>query len=452
MRTSHDVWTDPDLRELVATEPELVAIADAVAYATAINQAVRATRPLRPLRWVAAAAALAAAIAAALVMPWNRSSGSLSDLALAAIGSQPVLHVVGQMPTRATLVDVATGTTSPAYQDQEIWFDATEGLKRSVIRSRDIVVADVLETPDGAYSSNGRVYDCTWIAAHPAEATRAGVSCTASGINPSSPTAVPHPRPTLDPGLSGFVDQYRSELASGRARSGGSGELNGKTIDWLLLDTTDGVERVALDPDTHKPLLVQFPSGLQQRISKVETTGFDRSYFARPKPNMGSQSATGGASEPLRVLPLDEGSVVAAAASARWPGTSIGQLPLVHAELQSLSTSFADDHEQHSNEGLQFDFGTLTNGRLDFSRDYVRVSEAPSRTLGFGYMWGFAHGADPSAGYLYEATQTSSGQTSPGSASSALGFLVKNGTYMTVQASTKALLLEAAKAMLSSGR
>jgi hypothetical protein len=61
--TTHDVWTDPDLRPLLLEEPELVAIADALAQAE-VDTARRRRRSqlLRSSRLVVIAAALAAVV------------------------------------------------------------------------------------------------------------------------------------------------------------------------------------------------------------------------------------------------------------------------------------------------------------------------------------------------------------------------------------------------------
>ncbi|HYY64237.1 MAG TPA: hypothetical protein VE688_06470, partial [Gaiellaceae bacterium] len=84
---------DPELLELLADDPELLAFADAVA---STRSAAPAVRPRRRRFAVLAAAALllgaAVAIAVALTIPWSHNP-SLVDRALAAVGEQPVLHV-----------------------------------------------------------------------------------------------------------------------------------------------------------------------------------------------------------------------------------------------------------------------------------------------------------------------------------------------------------------------
>lgn len=450
MNSTYDVWADPELRDMIATEPELMAIADAIAYA-GIVRGVRPRRnvPIRRTRLLVAAAVLVVAAALVLVMPWSRSSGSLADLALAAIGSGQVMHVVAETPTGGELVDVSSGIATPVYQQQEIWFAASEGLKREVIRDDDTVAAAILETPDGAYSSTGQVYDCAWIAAHPAEATRAGVSCTESGINPSTPSSVPRPRPTLDPGLAGFVDGYRQQLAAGHARSAGSGRLDGKAVDWLIFDTAGGNERVALDGTTHKPVLIRPPSGPEQRIVTVETTEYRAADFARPATIDPRQRPASGAATDAHALPLQQTSVISAVTGARWAGRTIDGLDLVRAEQQDLLTGFSDGTNVRSNSGLELDFGVLRpDGHVDVAPDYIVISEAPSRELAFGNMWGFVRGANPPAGQLYQAIPSS--QTGgPGSGS--LGFMVESGMFVTIRASSSALVLQAARALESQG-
>src|SRR5579884_3744834 len=113
------VLSDAELLSLFRDEPELLAIADAVVATAPARRRPRFSRPTI----LSAAAAVAAAVAVALVAPWHRDHGTLSDLALAALGSQPVVHVVTETPTGADLVDIASGAVSPVVQQDEIWYD-----------------------------------------------------------------------------------------------------------------------------------------------------------------------------------------------------------------------------------------------------------------------------------------------------------------------------------------
>jgi hypothetical protein len=439
--TTQDVWTDPELRELVLEQPELVAIADALAQAD-LARAKRKHAVRRSPRLLLVAAALAAVAALALIAPWNRSSGSLNDLALAAIGSQPVLHVIAETsdPTGAQLTEIATGRVQQIrqHQQQEIWYDAGKGLKRSTARADSRIVDDTLETPRGAYTPGGIVYDCPWIAAHPIQATKARISCNASGENGTTPHGIPRPSPTLDPALSGFVDGYRHALATGQAREAGSGRLDGRPVDWLVLETSEGSERVALDHATHKPVLLESDSGRRLRITAIKTIPFAPADFRRPTADeLPAQPSFGKAADAQALQP--EGGVIAAAVpGAVWAGQSVRDLALAKAEQQSLLSTFPKHRRPPlTGTGLELDYGSLNSGgRLDISQPYVRIQEAPSRTLGFGIMWGFVRGDEPPQGSLYTA------------GSAPIGFTVVDGTYLTIQASSLDLLLAAAKALV----
>src|SRR5688500_554582 len=122
-----------------------------------------------------------------LVAPWQ--APSLTDRALAALGGDPVLHVVTSQPDAwaGIRIDIATGRANVRLRETEMWFDEDRGLKRTVTRLDGVVLDEMLETPAGGFTQSGPVMTCAWIAAHPVEATRRGVSCNASGENGTTP-------------------------------------------------------------------------------------------------------------------------------------------------------------------------------------------------------------------------------------------------------------------------
>jgi hypothetical protein len=391
------------------------------------------------LRLAALLAALLVAVTVALVAPWNSSNGSLSDRALAAIGSQPVLHLIGELPTGAQLVDIETGNAEPIVQREEIWYDQARGLKHTITRSGTAIVDDVLETPRGGYSPSGIVYDCAWIAAHPVQATKVRVSCNESGDNGTKPHNVPRPKPTIEPGLAGFLDGYQQALRSGRARDAGKGQLDGRTVDWLEFTTDRGTERVALDPSTHKPVLIEDDgTGLRLRLDTVETVASGSANFTRPTRNeLGPQPTFGGVTN-KQALSTDPASIATAIPGAIWSGPKVDGLALAGAHRTLLTTSFAHGTQApQTGTGLELDYGELkSNGRVNRSLPFVHIAQAPSRALAYGYEWGFVRGDEPPAGKLYE----------PGGAQT-LGFTVNNGRYLTIQASSPELLHAAAQAV-----
>jgi hypothetical protein len=227
---------DPEVLFELRGEPELLAVADALADVLAAPSSRRRRR-----WWLAgtgvAAAIGAAAVVAGLLLTTAAVQPSLVDRALAAVGDEPVLHAVvrqRQQPD-TTLVELSTGrrTAVPRVMETEIWFDEERAREHTITRVTGEQTRDELATPQGVTSENGPVWTCARIAAHPVEATRAGVSCKFSGDNGTTPRHIPETPPSVDPALLGFVDGYRQALASGSARRIGEGIVDGQHVIWL---------------------------------------------------------------------------------------------------------------------------------------------------------------------------------------------------------------------------
>lgn len=395
-------------------------------------------------RRLAMVAVLAAALAVALtVLPMRRSNPSLVGQALAAIGSGSVLHVVAEQPTGRELLDLSSGKATPIMQQEEIWFDESRGLRRDITRINGRVADDTFQSPAGGFTPHGVIYDCAWIAAHPKQATKARVSCNASGDNGTTPRTIPRPKPTLDPGLLGFVDGYRQALASGAAREDGGGIMDGKSVDWLVFSTSEGPERVALDPTTHKPVLLNGPHPSQQmKINLIETTDSASGKFVKPSPNETPVLPNLGRADDQQKLDSTASAIRGAYSGAVWAGVDVAGLPLASATLQHLTTHYPGNRASASGTGLQLHYGSLTaNGHRDFSKPYVTVSQAPSAELAYAYMWGFEGAAPPPPGQLL--TDVPHG----GPNALYLGFMTVNGKLVSIQASSDELLLAAARAL-----
>ena len=201
-------------------------------------------------------------------------------------------------------------------------------------------------------------------AAHPVEATKAHVSCDASGENGTTPRVIPRPKPTLDPGLAGFVDGYRRALAARQAREAGSGEVDGTDVDWLVFRTSDGSERVALDAGSHKPvLLVGDDHGLRLRITAIETIPYAATDFGRPKPDEVPLGPSFGRSKDAGGLPFEAGAIATAMPNVLWAGKTLDGLPLVKAERQTLLTAFAGVKPTLTGAGIELDYGSIGSRR-----------------------------------------------------------------------------------------
>ena len=240
---------------------------------------VRRRRRVAP-RLLALAAVVVAAAVVVMVSPWERTGRvTFASRALAAIGDEPVLHAVirEQSTSPFRLIEIASGrTTSPRRTvETELWYDRAAALGHTIMRVDGKLVDDTLQTPSGTTNMDGVVYTCAWIAEHPVQATKEGVSCRFDGNNGTTPRKIPEAPPAVDPALAAFVGGYREQLASGRARKVGEGVVARTPVYWVELqpyvpppipgsepppretETQPIIERVAIDRDTYRPLLVR---------------------------------------------------------------------------------------------------------------------------------------------------------------------------------------------------
>jgi hypothetical protein len=264
---------DPEITDLLADDPALLAIVDALQCTT---QRPRATGRRRLALVLAAVIAVGASVLA-LVAPWQSNAGIVSR-ALAAVGTQPVVHVVTNRPLQGTsILDLKTGALVPASIRTEVFFDAGKKLERVVSVSPLDGVSDELHSATGDWVNGSPVYTCAWIAAHPAAAARARVSC------PPGSSTLPKP-PTLDPALAAFASGYQVALRSGEARHVGDGTLAGRRVHWLAIGAS---ERVAIDASSLLPVLVRESANghtTSYRVRTFATQPFDAASFTRAKP------------------------------------------------------------------------------------------------------------------------------------------------------------------------
>lgn len=152
---------DPEVLFELRGEPELLAVADALADVLA------APSSRRRRRWWLAGTGVAAAIGAAAVVAGllltTAVQPSLVDRALAAVGDEPVLHAVvrqRQQPD-TTLVELSTGrrTAVPRVMETEIWFDEERAREHTITRVTGEQTRDELATPQGVTSENGSSVD-----------------------------------------------------------------------------------------------------------------------------------------------------------------------------------------------------------------------------------------------------------------------------------------------------
>lgn len=396
MTRTVSVLHDRELVELLADEPELLAIADAIVAGRP------ASVPNRRSRLAALVVAIAAVVAATLVAPWSNSRGGVIQKALAAVTTRSVLHVVlvSRIPGVET-IDLETGRATPTALRIEQWFDTRRGLDRYTVDRAGVTHA-YLETPHGVWSA--------------------------------------------DPALAAFLTGYRAALSSGAARYLGPGRVGGRPVFWIGFALEGSkprrTERVAVSRATFRPLRIETATdgkvGVRADVVRIDTLPYRAALFVRPSvhrrpaPVAGEVAATRHVSRAVAEQGLGK--------RARSLGETFGSLPLIDARLDILTTGYGRLSHKHATRapGVQFLYGD--NG-LVARKPFLRVSEALSPQ--------FAYGMQPNrtlARANVIVTRIES-ETSTGGRSLWLGELRTAKLWVSLEASSRSLLLEAAAAL-----
>ncbi|MEJ7569333.1 MAG: hypothetical protein WKF41_13830 [Gaiellaceae bacterium] len=405
------VLIDHEVVELLADEPELLAIADAVAA----TQPRPPGRRLRP-RLVGLAAALAVvAVAVTLVPEQGREHPFLND-ALAAIGRQPVVHVriEARLPQN-DVVELATGRTQPQRVSIEYWFDEPQGRLRTVVRRGGVVLDEFLETRAGIVSGGGPVQ-------------------TTGGT-----------RPALDPALAGFVTGYRHALKTDETREVARGTLRGRAVVWLQFAADTTRQRVAVDAESFTPLQFAYldrqgrPTTPAWDVRVIETVARVEANFAVPMPR---------APRPFRGDVRESPPVSSAQVPqlVRWPALWLGEswrgLRLTSLELQTLTRGYAPGSGRSSTRGVGLNLRYGADGEAGF----LAISQAPVPEPAYAFAEGaltFSRNPIPRAGYVELVGLGGS----PGDRIRAMGQLRQQGVFLTIWASSRELCLAAARAL-----
>jgi hypothetical protein len=221
---------DREVLDLLRDEPELLAIADAVADT---QDTPRRLRPFRALG--AVALAVVAIFVLFLAAPWDRGgggSGSVLDRALAAVNGQgPVVHMTMRM-------DVTRGGRQFPPFVTESFYDKQQGLVRVISRSEGKVVGDYT-------------------------------------------TVAVEDEFSFFPGLLEGAAFYKQALANGDARIVGQGVWEGTPVYWLELEKGGGlILRIGIARDSYRPVVFRAlnPDGTISG-AQVAVLGFD--YVSR---------------------------------------------------------------------------------------------------------------------------------------------------------------------------
>lgn len=259
---------------------------------------LRDARPSR-IRWVAPRLALLGLVVAfaglMAVAPWRDGApGGILDRALAAVGDGEVLHVVFRGEWGGTVIDLETGKRTPAYGENEVWYDPKRDLVHSVSRFGGVVEHEVLYTR-----------------------------------NPN------------DEELTTLWQDYRTALERGTARPVGDDVIDGVPVRWIIVrsqmlpDVSDGrdhewAQQVAISKKTYKPVAMRYtrdrkaPKGTLSRILRYETVSVDEADFTKARePSLDGMAFREG-QEPIEL----EQAAAVLGRTPYWLGQSHAGLPL----------------------------------------------------------------------------------------------------------------------------
>lgn len=411
MSRAPSALADYEVVDLLADEPALLAIADAVAATQ--------PRPSRRQSWprFAALAAVAAVVAAALAFMPNRGDNQpLLAEALAAIGRGPVVHarIEARLP-ETHVVELATGRAAPQTISIEYWFDEPRARLATVVRRGGLPVERFLATSSGTVSTGGPV-------------RTAGLT-----------------EPALDPSLAGFVTRYRGALESGAARVVDEGKLGGRAVVWLQLRQGAMRERVAVDAESFTPISVVpldergRPTAISWRVRVIETVARVEANFALPRP----QAPRPYRGDVRRSQPLSSAQVDQA---VRWPALWLGEswqgLRLSSLELQTLTRGYPPGSGETGTRGR----GLRLRYAVDGGTRFVEISQAPFPEPAYAFPGAeatFNGSPIPREGFV-EIVKLGA---SPGTPSRVVGQLRQEGIFLTIWASSRELCLAAARAL-----
>jgi hypothetical protein len=372
----------------------------------------------RPLGLIAVGAAVAIALAVALAEPWDGRTPLVTERALAAIGSQPVIHaIVEDTRPHATIVDLASGRETAQLLRTEYWFDDERALLRARITIDGTLQTELLQTREGGHSELGPI---------PGNSTE----------------------PQLPPALAGFASLYRDALESGEAHVIGETRVEGRKAVLLQIKLrsppidagTVSSAEVALDAESYEPLRFRYRFGKQStewwRVVSIETLAREERQFALP---------TRAEPRPRRQTGTDERALVPAEAAtaldrpAVWPGRDVGGIQLAEIELTKLTTEWTDERETVS-RALVLQYGPRRYKAGD--EPWLMITETTSRAENASFR-GFG-GPDPQPG---ELKIRGFGDLDGSPADTWVGSMVVNGLYVALESAKRDVILTAARAM-----
>jgi hypothetical protein len=379
-----------EVRDVLGDDPGLVSLAERV---RAVGDEPRARRGQRA--WLVSATAAVAATAAVLivsVVPSGRTG--LADRALAAIGSDRVLHaVVARSVGDDRTVELSTASAVLTQLTVASWFDEQTGRLHVIERRNGAPIADAITV------------------------SRAGAR--AGSLR-------------LDPALALFLTGYRQALRQHALRSVGTGVVAGRQVRWLLLvDARPAGERVAVDAHSFLPVVIQQPDGTRWSVIRIESLPLARADMRAPRqrppaPTQGTvlrqRPGSPSAATGLLGVPLLE------------PTSTPRGFRFLAIRLETLVSAYprSSGHQPTRSSGVRVVYRSTSGLR-------VEVAEATRPLPAYGFSAGLTFGFDPvpAPGWLQE-TAVGSGW---------IGQLHAGGLYITITAPDPETIITVARSL-----
>jgi hypothetical protein len=329
-------------------------------------------------------AILALAGVLAIVLLWPSDDGDrILERARAAVAGGPVVHLVLRSGSQE-FYDLRLEELLQVPIERELWFDENRGLHQ-IERVQGQVLDDVL------YESAG---------------------------------------PEVGMQLLGLAEVYREALAAGDADVGDREELEGRNVYWIEfpvryprigIPAYDAVHRVAVDAETYEPVVWQ-ADGAEYRILRWETLPSGQGNFDAARTEDGTNERWAGIALVGERTPSEARTALPGAA---WLGESFQDLSLRSIrELRYETGTTGPPFE--SLPGLELCYGTAAPCAVT-----VAETTKPHPMAGRGHGWQ----VKPPPGTL--AFTESEG----------IGYVVRDGVYVTLQARSRDELIAAAEAL-----
>jgi hypothetical protein len=385
---------DLEVVEVLREEPELLALADAL-QSTDIAVPAHSTRRRVPaFRLGAVALAAVAAVVLLLVSPWS-GGPSLADRALAAIGTEPVLHVVVRYRL-GDRIDLRTGRIAPVQRTGEVWYDSTRHVYRAVTRIDGQVV----------YRSSGT----------------------------GNLSDEPYLLSTL----------YRQALEQGKLHETGKAVVRGRPAIVVGGAGHGQSMRAYLDADSYRVLRMQFYVGSrlawQLDVLRYETVSREQANLPQPQPRPGPVPSVAGVgvsgAANLKTIGLDQ-------ARSALPGRPLwaGRVVDGHRLTTIQKEDVTDTSRGVTVRGTRLSFSYGQGGRLG-SEPYLQVEEGPASSP----TWRVESVYPPPPGFVDLASSQSG--TGPGHMRTQwLGVLQENGFVVQLTSWSRSTLLATARAL-----